>query len=538
MKKVLSAILAGTLAMSLLVGCGGGSNSGDSGNAGSSGSAGGSNTTTTAAAGGGESSSGNTGGQVINIGIGSDLTSLDPHNHNDTVSAYATRHIYNNLVRMTEDNEFVGDLAESWEYKDDVTVEFTLKEGVKFHDGSVLTAEDVKFSLESQKESAKVGHLVSMVESVEVVDDTHFIIHLNTPSNALVSSLNHSGCAIYSKAHVEKLLAEGKKIEDEPMGTGPYKFENWTPGASFSLVKNPDYFDPERAAQNDRLVFKVIPENSARTIALENGEIDLLVNVPSTDAQKIRDNDKLALDEYVSTHVEYFTVNHTKAPFDDVRVRQALSYAINKDDIVIASMNGEASTFDNYIGAAAIGYYDVVTKYEYNPEKAKELLAEAGVADGFTFNCYVAGATRATSATVIQANLAELGITMNIEQMEASTFYEKTGNGEHDSCLAGWVANAEPDNTYRPLFVSADTGAGGNRSYYKNPEVDKLVDDASVNLDKAAVQKDYETILKTLSDDAVWVPLYSPTGMLARQAGLQGVTPSPIGMHDFYSVHY
>lgn len=525
MKKVLCAILAGTLAACLLTGCGGSG----SGNSGSSG--GGS---TTAAA-GGETSGG---GQVINIGINTDITSLDPHNHNDTASAYATRHIYSNLVRLTDDNEFVGDLAESWDYIDDVTVEFTLKEGVKFHDGSSLTSEDVKFSLESQKESPKVGHLVSMVESVEVVDDTHFIIHLNTPSNALISSLNHSGCAIFSKAHVEKLLADGKKIEDEPMGTGPYKFDKWTPGASFSLIKNPDYFNPERMAQNDQLIFKVIPEDSARTIALENGELDLLINVPITDAQKIRDNANLALDEYVSTHVEYFCVNHAKAPFDDVRVRKAMNYAINKDDIVIASMNGEASTFDNYIGAAAIGYYDVVTKYEYSPEKAKELLAEAGVADGFTFTCYVAGNTRATTATVIQANLAEFGITMNIEQMEASTFYEKTGNGEHDACLAGWVANAEPDNTYRPLFVSADTGAGGNRSYYKNAEVDKLVDDASVNRDKAAVQKDYETILKILSDEAVWTPLYSPTGMMGRNAKLQGVKPSPIQMHDFYSIHY
>ena len=134
-----------------------------------------------------------------------------------------------------------------------------------------------------------------MVESVEVVDDTHFIIHLNTPSNALVSSLNHSGCAIFSKAHVEKLLADGKKIEDEPMGTGPYKFDKWTPGASFSLIKNPDYFNPERMAQNDQLIFKVIPEDSARTIALENGELDLLINVPSTDAQKIREGRSLHL---------------------------------------------------------------------------------------------------------------------------------------------------------------------------------------------------------------------------------------------------
>jgi len=515
-KKVLCAILAGVMTAGLLAGCGGSGSSGSP--AGGSDAAGGS--------------------QVINIGIKSDITSLDPHNHNDTASAYATRHIYSNLVRLTEDNEFVGDLAESWNYVDDVTVEFTLKEGVKFHDGSVLTAEDVKYSLESQKDSAKVGHLVSMVDSVEVKDDTHFVIHMNTPSNALISSLNHSGCAIFSKAHVEKLLAEGKNIEDEPMGTGPYKFENWTPGASFTLVKNPDYFDPERAAQNDKLVFKVISEDSARTIALENGELDLLIDVPTTDAGKIRDNDKLALDEYTSTHVEYFTVNQTKAPFDNVKVRQALSYAINKDDILVAAVNGEGEVFDNYIGAAAIGYYDVVTKYDYDVEKAKALLEEAGYGSGFTFTCYVAGTTRATSATVIQANLAELGITMNIEQMEASTFYEKTGNGEHDACVAGWVANAEPDNTYRPLFTTERAGAGGNRSFYMNPEVDKLVDDAAVNRDKDAVQKDYETILKTLSDEAVWVPMYSPTGLIARNAGLQGMTPSPIQMHDFYGVHY
>lgn len=533
MRKILCTILAGAMTASLLTGCGG-SSSGSSSDNGNNAAA-----TTTAAAGAGESAAPAGGEQVINIGISTDLTSLDPHNHNDTTSAYATRHIYSNLVRLDENNEFVGDLAESWEYADDVTVNFTLKEGVKFHDGSTLTAEDVKYSLETQKDSPKVGHLVSMVDSVEVTDDTHFTIHLNAPSNALISSLNHSGCAILSKAHVEKLLADGKKIEDEPMGTGPYKFDNWTPGASFSLVKNPDYFNPERAAQNDKLVFKVIPEDSARTIALENGELDMMINVPTTDAGRIRDNANLALDEYVSTHVEYFCANHEKAPFDDVRVRQAMNYAINKNDIVIASINNEGKPFDNYIGEAAIGYYDTVTKYEYNPEKAKELLAEAGYADGFTFTCYVANSTtRSTSATVIQANLADLGITMNIEQMEASTFYEKTGNGEHDACLAGWVANAEPDNTYRPLFTSERAGAGGNRSFYKNPEVDALVDDAAVNRDKAAVQKDYETILKTISDDAVWVPLYSPTGMLARQADLQGVVPSPIQMHDFYSIHY
>lgn len=509
-KKLLCVFLAGVMTASLVTGCGSS-----------------------------EKSSGGTDSKgTITIAVRSDISSLDPHNHNDSISATATRHIYSNLVRLNDKNEFVGDLAESWEYTDDMTVSFTLKEGVKFHNGSVLTSEDVKYSLESQKDSSRVGHLVSMIDNVEVVDDTHFIVHLNTPSNALVSSLNHSGCAIFNKAYVEEQLAAGKKIEEAPMGTGPYKFEEWIPGASYSLVKNEDYFDAERAAQNDKLLFKVISEESASTIALENGEIDVLLRVPTNDADKVRNNDKLTLVEYANTQLEYFCVNADKAPFDDVKVRQALSYAINKDDVLVAAINNEGVTFDNYIGSAAIGYYDTVTKYEYNPEKAKEMFAEAGIEPGFTFTCYLTGDVRARSATVIQANLAELGITMKIEQMEASTFYEKTGNGEHDACMAGWVANAEPDNTYRPLFTSVNAGPGGNRSFYRNPEVDALVDDAATNRDKDAVAKDYQTVLQTLSDDAVWVPLYSPTGLMAHNKDLQGLVPSPIDMHDLYSLHY
>lgn len=517
MKKIVSVILAGVMCASLLTACGGSSTSG------------GSNT---------DSAQTTASKSTITIGIISDLSSFDPQNHNDTVSAYATRHIYNNLVKLTDDNEFVGNLAKSWEYLDDTTVEFTLNEGIKFHNGEPLTSEDVKFSLERQKEAPKVGHLVSMIDNVEVVDDTHFIIHMNTPSNALVSSLNHSGSAILCKSYVEGLEAEGKTLADAPMGCGPYKFEEWVPGSSFTLVKNDDYFDSATSAQNEKLVFKIIPEESARTIALENGEIDLLMNVGTADANRIRENDKLALDEFDSTQIEYFAMNTQKAPFDNKLVRQAMNYAINKDDIVIAAIDGEGEAFDNYIGKPAIGYYDTVVKYDYNPEKAKELLAEAGYADGFTFTAFLATEVRARSATVVQANLAAIGVTMNIEQMESATYYEKTGNGEHDACFGGWVANAEPDNTYRPLFTSDKAGAGGNRAFYKNPEVDALVDDAATNRDADKVAEDYQTILKTVSDDAIWAPLYAKKGMIARNKDLQGVHLSPINMYDFYGMHY
>ena len=475
---------------------------------------------------------------IIRAAMKADITSLDPHDHNDVQSSYVTRHIYSNLVRVNENNEVVGDLAESWDYADDTTVNFKLKEGVTFSDGTPLTAEDVKFSLERLKASAKVGHLAAMIDSVEVVDDLNFIIHMNQPSNALLTSLAHSGGAIMCKSYVEKLESEGKKVADAPMGSGPYTFVSWMPGSSVELKKNPNYFDEERAAKNEGIILKAISEETSRTIAVENGEVDLLLDVGSNDAQKIRDNENLALDEYESSQIEMMNLNTSKAPFDNVLVRQAMNYAINKEDVLIVAINGEGTTVDGYLAPGAIGYKDTAVKYEYNPEKAKELLAEAGYADGFTFTAYLSNDTRARSATAVQANLQQIGITMNIEQMEASTFFEKTGNGEHDACFSGWVANAEPDNTYRPLFMSTNAGAGGNRAFYKNPDVDALIDDAATNRDEAKVDEDYKEITKTISEDAIWVPLYSQTGFIARNKDLQGVEISSFSMHVLSGAHY
>lgn len=498
--------------------------------------------TVLAGCGGKSSNSGSDGGSTakteIVAGMKSDISSLNPHNHNDIASAYVTRSIYSNLVRLDENNEFVGDLAESWEQIDSLSVSFKLKEGAKFSNGEPVTSEDVKYSLEIQKDSSKVGHLVDMIDNVEVVDDTNFIIHMNTESNALISSLAHSGGAILCKSYCEELEANGESLDDKPMGSGPYKFVEWVASSSVTLEKNEDYFDPDRMAQNEKITLKVIPEESARTIALETGEIDMLLDVGTVDAQKIRDNADLALDEYDITTLEYFCMNTEKAPFDNVKVRQAMNYAINKDDVLISAANGEGTVADSYLSPVALGYYDTCVKYEYDPDKAAQLLEEAGYGNGFTFTVYVSNENRARSATVIQENLSKLGITMNIEQMEAATFFEKTGNGDHDACLTGWVPNAEPDNTYRPLFKSENVGSGGNRSFYKNEEVDKLIDTAAVSLDQNEIDAARSEVLKIVSEDAIWVPLYSETGMIGRNKDLQGVKGSPIKYQDFYAIHY
>lgn len=473
---------------------------------------------------------------IINLASQSDIISFDPHNHNDSVSCIATRHIYDNLIMLNDDGEFVGQLAKSWDFIDEMTVEFTLVEDVTFHNGEAFTSEDVKFSLERQMESAKVGHLVSMIEEVEVVDDYNFIIHLNEPSTALISSLAHSGGAMLDKTTVEALEASGETVEANPNGTGPYYFENWNPGESFSILRFDDYYGT--VAANGGLYVRAITEESSRTIALETGEIDLVINVGSTDADRIRSASNLDLVEYESTHIEWFAFNTTVAPFDNVLVRQAINHAIDREAVITVAVNGEGEVNHSYLGSGAIGYSDDVSVYDYDLEKASELLAEAGLADGFEFSVMVSSDLRSRSAQAIQASLAQVGITMNINQVDSSVFFDLTGAGEHEALLSGWIANAEPDNTYRPLFHSSNVGAGGNRAFYTNDLVDDMIDAAAIEHDSEARFEMYDEILRIVSEDAIFAPLYTVNGLIGKNSQLQGFTPSAIYMHNYDQLHY
>ncbi len=473
---------------------------------------------------------------IIKMAQSTDVISFDPHNHNDVSSSNVTRHVFSNLVKLTTDGEFVGDLAEGWEFLDDLNVKFTLKPDVKFHNGDVLTAEDVKFSLERQKKSSKVGHLVKMIDSVEVVDDLNVIIHMNEPSSALISSLAHSGGAILNKKVVEELDATGKTMDSNMVGTGPYKFEAWNPGDSVSLVRNDEYFGEKPA--NGGLQIRVITEESSRTIALETGEIDVVLDVASTDAKRIRDNSELELVEYESTQVEFLVMNTQKAPFDNPLVRKAINHAVDKDSIITVAVNGEATPQASYLGDGAIGYSSDVTVYDYDLEKAKALLAEAGYANGFECSVYVASDTRSRAAQVLQASLAQIGVTLRIEQMDSGVFYDKTGTGEHDMALTGWVANAEPDNTFRPLFHSSNIGSGGNRSFYVNDTVDALIDEAAITQEMDKRLENYAEVLRVVTDDAIFAPFYTKKGLVAKRDNVDGIEVYPINMHRFENIHF
>ena len=511
MKKIVSFLLALTLLAGMLTGCGGGSN----------------NTVD------------NTGKTEIKIAISKDITNLDPQNHNNFVSAYVTRHVYSNLITLDENGVFVGDLLESFEYTDDTktALKCVLKEGIKFHNGEALTSEDVKFSFERLK-TQMVAHLIKAVDSVEVIDDRNFIIHLNAPNNDLFGCLYHPGTAILCKSHVEALDAAGTSInEDTPIGSGPYKFVEWKSGSSITIEKNEEYFDSARAAQNEKLTFLVKPETSARTIALESGDVDMVIDLSTADVSKIEENENYAVNSTISTRIEFITFNTQKAPFDNALVRQALNYAINKEDVLTVAIDGQGEVLNNYISPSAKGYYDITSEYEYNPEKAKELLAQAGYDESnpLTFSLAVCDEANKKGATVVQANLDAIGVKMEVKSMDSGALYDDAKKGNLDACYIGWGSLADPGTTYDGIFYS--TGAS-NYSHYNNPTVDALIDDARSNTDPSAVANDHQTVLQTLNDDAMWVPLYTKQYIIGYHKDLQGVHNSAIGLHNFYGLHY
>lgn len=484
----------------------------------------------------GESSYSNGELEIIRLAQNADVKSFDPHQANDASTANATRHIFNTLIKLTPENTFVGDLAESWEQVDDVTVKFKLKDGVKFHNGDTLTSEDVKFSLERQKESSKVGHLVDMIKSVEVVDNLNFIIHLNEKSSTLISSLSHIGGAILNKKSVEELEAKGKKIDDNPIGTGPYKFESWKPGDRFILMKFDDYFDGE--VKNDGLEFRIIPEGSSRAIALETGEIDVLLNVDAVDYDRIRDNIDLELNEYDSTAIEFLDMNNEKAPFDNKLVREAINYATDKASIIAVSMEGEGIEAKGIMGPSSIGYTSNVTQYDYNLKKAKELLKEAGYDNNLEFTILASTDVKSKTAQVYQAALAEIGVKVNVEMMEAGAMLEKQMKGDFQAAVRGWSPNAEPDNTFAPLYLTENKGSGGNRTFYSNEKVDKLIQEGRVEQDQEKRNKIYEEIQQIVTKDAAIAPIYTPLGAIGTSNKIEGLEIYPIGTHRFEHISF
>lgn len=269
----------------------------------------------------------------------SDIRSMDPQVGVDSPSATLNFHIYNGLIKIDDNREPVGDLAESFEIVDDTKYKFKLRKGVKFHNGDELKASDVKFSLERAKTMPKAMSNASAIDHVSVDGDYEVTIHLSNPCPAFLYILNDTSMKILS----EKAVTEaGDTYGEAPIGTGPFMFKEWVPNDHWTLVRFDDYFDGPATATS--ITTRIIPEGSARTIALETGEIDVILAVDPVDAVNIENCKDLVLESWPAPSVEFMAMNTTKKGLDDVRVRQAINYATNRQEFVDTIVEGRGDS--------------------------------------------------------------------------------------------------------------------------------------------------------------------------------------------------
>lgn len=467
----------------------------------------------------------------IIIGVQQDATSLDPHAQNEIAAGKIMRLLYNRLTYVNlESGEIEGDLAESWEQVSDTEFKFKLHEGVKFHDGSDLTSKDVKFSLERARESARVKSYLADLGEIIIEDDYNITLTTKAPSAVFLTNLAHNGISIIPEG-------SGDDFGDNPIGTGPYKLVEHIPSDRIVIERFDDYF--AGPTKTERFILRVIPEPSARVIALETGEIDIAEDIDPIDVEKVEQNKNLTLLQTPSVGMEYFGFNFNKSPYENLLVRQAFAHAINKQAIVDAVLNGQGVPAKTVVGTGVPGFYDGMEGFEYNPEKAKELLTEAGYPDGFDTTVYITGSDRVLTAQLIQSDLAEIGVNLEIEQFESSALFDAVNNGRQTTYILTW-SNSTGDchNSIFPVFHSSNHGATGNRMWYTNEKVDELIEEAVKEFDNDKRMELYKEVQELVVNDAPWIPLFHKVTSVGVNSHIKGLTLDPGSMHIYKNVYY
>jgi peptide/nickel transport system substrate-binding protein len=485
----------------------------------------------------------------LRIGLSADVTSLDPHFLNVAPNNNAAWHVFDALVHVDANARLVPGLALSWRAIDPTTWEFKLRRGVKFHDGSEFTAEDVIFSLQRPETlAASPGPFTGFVKSIvsrKIIDPWTLQFKTAAPYAMLPYDLN-SIFIVSGKAAAGATTADfnsGKAA----IGTGPYRLLRFARGDRIELARNDNYWGGQsgKRAAWDKVTLRILPADSARIAALLAGDLDAIENIPTADLTRLKTNANLRLEQKVSWRTLFLHMDQyrdhpprvsdksgkplAKNPFKDARVRLAVSRAINRRAIVERVMEGNAIAAGNLVSPPVFGHVDALKPETYDPESAKKLLAEAGYPDGFALTLHAPNDRYVNDEQVAQAvaqMLARVGIQTRVETMPASVYFAKARAGEFAFALLGW-GSFSGDLALRALVATpnAEKGYGAwNWGRYSNPKVDALLEQGFATLDEAkreALAREAATL--ALKE----VPVILLHHQLASWAMKKGVAYSP-----------
>ncbi len=466
------------------------------------------------------------------FGRGGDSVTLDPSQMLDGESAKVCDMVYDTLVQYrgaTTDIEPA--LAETWESSaDGLTWTLHLRQGVKFHDGTLLNANAVVFSLSRPNALAR-SFYEEFIDRITALDDFTVQIDLKTPYAPFLSTMASSENAIVSPAAVAHF---GENFGNNPVGTGPFKFVQWDRSDQIVLTANDTHWAGK--PEIDRLIFRSIPNNSERYMELQEGNIHIMEFPNADDLAMIHGDTRLELLMQPSLNVGYLAMNMDKPPFGNLKVRLAINHAINKADIIERLYQGTGIPAKGPIPPTLWSYDDSIEDYTYNPELAKQLLAEAGYPNGFETTLWALPIPRPyipdgqALAAALQSDLRNIGIEARIVTYDWYTYLKKTETGEHDMAMLGWSAGGDPDSFFYYLLSKTTAKKPAlNIAFYKSDEMQGVLDRARMSTDRSERIELYQQAQAIFHRDVPWVPLVHAQRLLVIDRSVQNIKLAPVG---------
>jgi peptide/nickel transport system substrate-binding protein len=509
-------------------------------------------------------------GATLTFGASADPVALDGALVSDGESLRAIDQMFEGLVTLEPGTtEVVPGLAESWEVAEDgLTYTFKLQEGVTFHDGEAFNADAVCFNFDRwygfkgsfQNEAASYywqtvfggfsdGKTPSLYESCTAVDDSTVELKITKPSSSILGALALTSFTFGSPAALEEFQADEGKVDAEgifrptgtyatehPVGTGPFMFESWEPGNKLTMVRNTDYWG-DFEGNIDTLIFQPIADPAARLQALQSGEIQGYDLVSPEDYETIGGDDQLQLLNRPAFNIGYVGFNQAIKPLDDIAVRQAIAHAIDRQEVVDAFYAGQGDVATQFMPPSLFGYADDVTEYEYDPDKAKQLLEDAGytlpVEIDFAYPTDVERPYMPDPQANFEAMVADLEeCCFKVEKKSATwspDYLDNAQNGRYGLHLLGWTGDfGDPDNFIGTFFQTEQPAWGFN-----NPEIFETLDAAESETDVDARTELYEEANRLIMDFLPGLPYVHTQPGLAFTANVEGYTPSPVSLEPF-----
>lgn len=449
----------------------------------------------------------------LTVAIDADVDTLHPTDHTTTSEMDVEAQIYDTLYKISLDgNDPEPRLATSYELSDDgLTYTFHLRSDAKFHDGTPVKASDVVFTAKLYEASIYQNAKVAGMASVEAPDDQTVVFTTETVYSPFLETIMDMHVA--SEAYYNSVDAE--TFANTPMGSGPYKFVSHEAGNKIELQAFDDYY--LGAPEIKTVTYKVIADDTAVAVGLQTGEIDF-ASISESSYATLTGKDSVVIDEYNMSRFGFVSVNHEMYPYSDVRFRQAIAYAIDRQNMIDVALDGLGTVNSNILSPLRFGYSEDQPQYTYDPEKAKELIAECGIETPYDLGTMYVSDSYSTQAQVVQSDLEAVGLTLTIEILETNAYYAKLLGGECGITVLAMTLEGSTQE-FALAFLPEYIGAANN-ARYSDDEVTAWFTDAISAVDENERFDIYNKIFTKVQEDAVYIVLYNTVGLYAHSTKL------------------